>query len=325
LFGKAPATLLDQLATAAAAGGELNAVQKWIEKALDQPVKYPEIIYWLWKGPAKVEGLRLPEDNLLFDELIGTALALGRTLEASAAETREFRQRIRQALGLRGGAKAERLVAATPFDKAVTLKSQLLRLEGFGENVRNDLLNVLRDTHPQLWVKAAAKRLEPWQRDDVLFATAAGVERRTAERDQIVNVDMRENAKRIGEAAALGDLSENSEYKFALEERDLLRARLADINGELSIAEALQPDDVPSDHVGIGSRVVFREKETGETRTVTFLGPFDTDVEAGVYNYKAPFSQKVLGLRIGESGTVTLDGKDLELEVVSIENALRSE
>ena len=48
---------------------------------------------------------------------------------------------------------------------------------------------------------------------------------------------MRANAKAIGEAAAHGDLSENSEYRFALEERDLLRARLAQLQGQSAVGQ----------------------------------------------------------------------------------------
>ena len=43
----------------------------------------------------------------------------------------------------------------------------------------------------------------------------------------------------LGEAASRGDLSENSEYKFAIEERNLLRARLAQLNSEF---EGVQGD-----------------------------------------------------------------------------------
>jgi transcription elongation factor GreA len=322
LIGKAPAGLLDRLAADAIAGGELSGVQKWIEKALDEPVKYPDIIYWLWKGPAVHEGLRLPEDHLLFDEILTTLLALGRTLDASANETRDFRQKMRQALALKSYAKARQCLEATEYGRGITLKTQLNRLEGLGENVRAELINILRDKHPELYLQPVAKRLEPWEQPDVVYATKAGIDKRTAERDEIQNVQMRENAKRIGEAASLGDLSENSEYKFALEERDLLRARLADINNELSIAEAVNVLDVPVDYVGIGSKVTLRQTESGETSQITFLGPFDANVEAGIYNYKAPLSQKILGHRVGDRVVLTIDGIDCEYEITQIESGL---
>jgi transcription elongation GreA/GreB family factor len=134
---------------------------------------------------------------------------------------------------------------------------------------------------------------------------------------------MPENAKRIGEAASHGDLSENSEYKFALEERDFLRARLAQINQDLSLTRQIEPEEVPTDHVGIGSRVRLRKMADGEERVMVLLGPFEADVEQGIFNYRAPACQRVLGSRVGEHVTLTLEGDDHEFEVVAIENALR--
>jgi len=135
-------------------------------------------------------------------------------------------------------------------------------------------------------------------------------------------VTMRENAKRIGEAASLGDLSENSEYKLALEERDLLRARLAQMNNDLSQAQPIEPDDVPVGRVGIGSKVVLRDTDRGENRELSFLGPFDADVDRGIFNYRAPMALKVMGLRVGDQVKLQLDDREIPFEVVSIGNAL---
>jgi transcription elongation factor GreA len=111
---------------------------------------------------------------------------------------------------------------------------------------------------------------------------------------------MRENAKAIGAAAEKGDLSENSEYKFALEERDLLRARQANLQQQLSMARALDPNDVPTDHVSVGSKVWLRHKPTGQMLAFTFLGPLEADIEQHIYNYKAPFAQEMMGRRVGD-------------------------
>src|SRR6185295_11961836 len=92
-------------------------------------------------------------------------------------------------------------------------------------------------------------KIEPWLDESVIFGTQPGMNKREEELNFLVNVKMKENAKAIGDAAAHGDLSENSEYKFALEERDLLRARVAGIQNELNLARLLTPDDVTTDAV----------------------------------------------------------------------------
>ncbi|MFH1745956.1 MAG: GreA/GreB family elongation factor, partial [Planctomycetota bacterium] len=271
--------------------------------------------------PKKTAGLNLPTDVELFRIILDTLSALGATLAPPPEVGRAFRNRVKAALGLRNYAKVTQSISQVSPAAAVTIRRQLDRLEGLGDNAPARMLDVLQDAHPHLWVRRI-ERIEPWADPDVLWATTAGLKKRTDERDELVNVKMAENAKRIGEAAALGDLSENSEYKFALEERDLLRARLAQINRELSLAQTFTEKDVPLEYVGVGSCVKLRARADGAERIMRFLGPFETDVDNGTFNYQAPVSQKLMGLHVGEHATFTIDGQEREFEIMDISNAL---
>lgn len=318
----APAGLLDKLVSGAVAAGHATEVQQVIDAAVGDAPRFPEIICWLWKGPRGVSGLTLPTDDALFIDIVEHLSSLGRSVTADPTVVKNFRHRMRATLALRNFARVQECLQRTSAAAAVTLRRQLERLEGMGQTTQAALVDMLRDVHPQLWA-VKPQRIEPWADATTVWTTADGLRKRTAERDDIVNVQMRDNARRIGEAASHGDLSENSEYKFALEERDLLRARLAKINEELSLARALEVHDVPESKVGIGSRVTLRRTDDRSERVMTFLGPFDTDVERGIFSYQAPFAQKLMGRQAGERVTVTLDGRDVELEIVSAVNALQ--
>ncbi|RMF73233.1 MAG: hypothetical protein D6744_15885, partial [Planctomycetota bacterium] len=259
----------------------------------------------------------------LFHTLIRTLHAIGRALDAKTDAAKAFRQRVKSALQLRDYARARECLANVDEHRAITLRRQIEQIDGLGDNAPARLLAELRELHPALWHKPQV-RLEPWEDPDVLWNTAAGIQKKTEERDHLVNVEMRENAKRIGEAASHGDLSENSEYKFALEERDFLRARLAQMNNELSIAQAIDAAGVPTDRVGIGSRVVLRPVEGGEQRELTILGPFDTDIDRRIYNYRAPICQQLLGKSRGARVTLALDGVESEFEIAEIANGLET-
>ncbi|MBP7745222.1 MAG: GreA/GreB family elongation factor [Phycisphaerae bacterium] len=317
----ATAGLLDKIVAAAVAAGHADVVQTFIDTGLSNPVAHHELLYWLWKGPKQKDQLRLPSDDELFRLILDELSALGRTVTAAPEVVKAFRQRMKTALAIRDYDKARQCLQRASEAAAITLRRQLQRLEGLGENVPAKLLDLLRDVHPQLWV-VQRQQVAPWEDRETLWCTSEGLARRTAERDEIVNVKMPENAKRIGEAASHGDLSENSEYKFALEERDLLRARVAAINDELSRARTLTPHDVPHDQVGIGSRVTVRAVSDGRERVMTFLGPFETDVERGIYSYLAPVSQKLMGRQVGDRVVVTADGADTEWELIGLANAL---
>jgi transcription elongation GreA/GreB family factor len=320
----AAAPMLDRLVGLAREPEVIELVQAHIDTALADPVDHPEIVYWLWKGPKDVGALRFPADDELFALIVQTLSALGRTLNPGAEMTKRFRGRMRTAIALRDYARAGECLRRIASDRAVTLRTQLDRLEGIGDNARLRLLDMLREVHPEVFI-VQRRRFEPWENPDVLWNSAGGIQRKTEERDHLVNVTMHENAKRIGEAASHGDLSENSEYKFALEERDFLRARLAQMNNDLGLADTIEAYRVPTDHVGVGSRVTLRDVADGSTRVMTFLGPFDTDVDSGIYNYKAPVSQQLMGLRVGDRKTLTMDSRECELEVVDVSSGLPAE
>ena len=320
LIEVAPPGVLTPLVELALERGLHDQVQARIDAALADPLDYPALIAWLWSTPRPPEGLRLPATLELFELILDVLAELDRAAAGSNVG-RRFRTLIRPALRSRDYARVREALGQVSAERAVTLKPQLERLGGLGPNIHEKLVGLLRELHPQLW-KVETPQLQPWEDPNVIWATQAGIDRKTAERDEIVNVKMRENAKRIGEAAAHGDLSENSEYKFALEERDLLRARLARVNQELSLARLIEPHQVPTDHVGIGSRVVLRSTADGSTREMTILGPFETDVERGIYNYRAPVAAAVLGKRVGERATLLIDGREVEFEVVEITNGL---
>jgi transcription elongation GreA/GreB family factor len=313
----APAALLDDLAASALEAGRADAIQSFIDSGLADPAHHPELLYWLWKGPKQAAQLRLPPDADLLRLILDTLSSLGRTVTAEKAVVKEFRQRMKAALALRDFDKVRRCLAECSPAAAITVRRQLQRLEGLGQVVQWRLVELMRAAHPQLWLEPVAP-VARWEDEETIWTTAAGIARRTAERDELMNVKMPENAKRIGEAASYGDLSENSEYRFALEERDLLRARLASINDELARARPLEPHDVPLDHAGIGSRVTLRRVADGAETVMTFLGTFDTDVERGVYNYQAPVAKRIMGRRVGERVQLTIDGREVEFEIAAL-------
>jgi transcription elongation GreA/GreB family factor len=317
----APASLLDKLASALVEAGQTGAVQGFIDYGLSDPVRHPELLYWLWKGVTHKDALRVPPEDELLRIILDTLSALGRTILVEPEIVKAFRHRLRAALAARDYHRVRECFARSSEAAAITIRRQLQRVEGLGANAPVQLLNLLHDVHPQLWAVQRAQ-LAPWEDPDTLWCTSAGLARRTAERDELLNVAMPENAKRIGEAARHGDLSENSEYRFALEERDLLRARVARINDELSRARTLAPTDVPTDFVGIGTHVTLHRVPDGAERAITFLGPFETDVEQNIYSYLAPVSQKLMGRRVGERVTVTIDGVDTAYEIAVLANAV---
>ncbi|MDX2197693.1 MAG: GreA/GreB family elongation factor [Phycisphaerae bacterium] len=320
LLPVAPASQLDTISTALIKNDRHAALQAFIDQAYSRVLEFAEANYWLWKGPKIGKSVQAPTQVSLLRRILDTWTDLGRAAGQQTDMVKEFKNKLRSAFALRDYAMLREAIGALDEAAAITVRRQLERIDGLGDMTRMKALEILRDRHPQLWLKKAVN-IAAWEDDRVIWSTQLGIERKVAERENIEHVQMRENAVRIGEAASHGDLSENSEYKFALEERDLLRARFARINEDLSKAQAIDPKGVATDVIGIGTRVTFRRSDTGKTHTMTFFGPFDTDVDRGIFSYQAPVAQKTMGKGLGEKILLALEGEEREYEVAAIENA----
>src|SRR5688500_19105925 len=66
----------------------------------------------------------------------------------------------------------------------------------------------------------------------------------------------------IRKAVELGDLRENSEYKAALERQQFVQARLGQLRQRLSKLSQIDMSQIPSDKVGLGSRVVVEDQQS---------------------------------------------------------------
>ncbi|MCH7813839.1 MAG: GreA/GreB family elongation factor [Planctomycetes bacterium] len=290
-----------------------------IQTMLASPVAHFESLLWLWDGPSNRE--------------IGTGVTpvtiLSRILRALEECRRD--DRVPKAVAKRINTRARAVLAARNYKgfvacldtieggMATALRTHISKLDNLGRVVREDLLSHLNRRFP---LPETRRQVEPWAREDCIFVTATGMARKQEQIEQHVNVKMRKNAQAIGKAAEKGDLSENSEYKFALEERDLLRARLAQMQAQVAQSQVMVADEVPTDHIGVGSRAICRHLETGATVELTFLGPWEADVEQHIYNYKAPLAQALMGLKVGEKVELTLANPPGQHQIEKIENAL---
>lgn len=294
---------------------DLDAV---IEKALGAPLDCFHVLAWRWNGPSHQA---LPDRPLvtLLSRILRAMHEVRRADHLSKEAVKRVVQRARQVLASRKHERYRQCLETIDAPMANALRTQLLRLDNLGRAVRDEMLRLLNEKFPPPDNKP---KLAPWQLEDTLFVTRAGFLRKQNDIDHHVNVTMRENAIAIGAAAERGDLSENSEYKFALEERDLLRARLAQMNSEMAMAKIIDEDSIPVDHVGIGTSVSLKKEDSEEILCLTFIGPWDTDPDAGRYNYQAPMAQKVLGAHIGDEIELELGGQRTKYEVVQLANGL---
>jgi len=318
-----PTAVCDKAASLLIEGGFTHVdFEPIIRRILASPVASNDALLWIWDGPTNEATIAPPAPITLLKSVLDALEECQRDDTIGRLTTRAVSQRSRAVLSARKYERYIRCLEGLEPGVAATLRTQIRRLDNLGRTVHQQLQSHISRLFPPVGTSVDVR---PWERDDVLFVTGEGMIRKQAELDEHVNVKMRDNARAIGEAASLGDLSENAEYKSALEERDLLRSRLALMNDEMALAEVFHAEDVPTDHVGIGSRVVFRRTDDGSPYTLTLVGPWSADLNENRLNYKAPLAQRVLGKIVGDVIVFEHDAATGKYEIVAIENDLEEE
>ncbi len=229
---------------------------------------------------------------------------LGRLLDAiSWEELGGLRTKVREMFD-RTGLVAGWLVKQASVEEARTFLAGLSRHHEL-EPLRRDGL-----------LAAAEMRFKDLRKaeDDTFFVTAAAIERKRAELDDILKVEIPENTKGIALAAAEGDLSENFEYKARRDKQQLLSARAGKLQEELGKARALDPATIDTGEIRPGARVTLGGPKG--KKTVTLLGPWDSKPEAGVYSYLSELGKLLLGKTVGEQATVL--GDEMTIEKIEV-------
>ena len=136
-----------------------------------------------------------------------------------------------------------------------------------------------------------------WE-SDFVFDSSGAIRRRALAIEKLRTVEIPAAAAAVGEAASHGDLSENAEYKAALERRDLLLERMSRWSEEFGRLRPYPAGDLSSSVSSPGTGIGL----SGEDGAVEFLlvGPLEARPEDGRVNYLAPLGSALLGRRKGD-------------------------
>src|SRR6202790_5425482 len=102
--------------------------------------------------------------------------------------------------------------------------------------------------------------------------TREGYEKLKADLDRMQNLEMIEVAKRIADARAMGDLSENAEYHAAREDQGMLQARIDALKDKLARASIIDRSSLPTDTVVFGMRVKIKNLDSQEEEVYELVG-----------------------------------------------------
>ena len=283
-------------------------LEEAIHNLLSHPVAHPEVFIWYFQ---KVVG----KDQVPFShkqgqcEFLETFLILYSVLE-SKPEYRELMKKMYQLLSGKRYLIVRNIIEGTTLEfirEFLLLVSKCRTLSDHDKKIMKSLAEVV---HPSLATKKSRS-----EREQPLWTTEDGLRRTQQRVEHIGTVEIVENAKEIEEARALGDLRENSEYKFALERRSRLQSEMKMLSDQINRARIITPDDVVDGQVSVGTKVNLTNGE-GSTVTYTILGPWEADSERNILSFQSKLAESMIGKEAGD----TVDFKEEVFTITQVQS-----
>ena len=156
--------------------------------------------------------------------------------------------------------------------------------------------------------------------DNVAWLTQDAYDRLQQELEHLMGPARLDIAKRIEEARAEGDLSENGGYHAAKEEQGKQEAR---INQLQQLLQRAKVGEMPQDDGVVEPGMIVEIRFEGDDDVEKFLlgsrelASLDDSVELDVYSLQSPLGSAINGKKVGESASYQApNGNTITVEIV---------
>lgn len=271
-----------------------DALSLKIENLLNNPAKQPELFVWYFQKCLEDHSIPFSDKEGLTQFLESFLLLLSQI--ENLQTYRDLVKKMHLLINENRFVNIRRIIEKTSIEY---LKEFLLLVTKCGSITDHDkkiMQSLAQVVHPSL----GKKEKDNEEVEDIIWSTKEGYQKVQARIQQIGTQEIVENAREIEAARALGDLRENSEYKFALEKRSRLQSELQFLTRQLNKARIILPTDIPKNEVGAGSIVTIQNSK-GVLSSFTLLGPWDADPDNNILSLQSKFAQSMLGHKKGDS------------------------
>lgn len=141
------------------------------------------------------------------------------------------------------------------------------------------------------------------------------------EQSYLQNQARTEVAAEIGAAAALGDRSENAEYKAAKEKQAAIEARLHEVNFRLAHAEVIDNQHlIGTTKICFSAHVTLLDLDNDSQCLYQIVGEDEANLQENKISIKAPLARALLGKNQGDAFVFqSPGGMSREYEIVSVD------
>ena len=129
--------------------------------------------------------------------------------------------------------------------------------------------------------------------------------------------------ERLAEAKAMWDLSENFEYKSAMEDKDFINSRIAEITNLIADVEIVEKekDIKKSDKVvDFGSKVTVSIEDDDKEYQVSIVGTWEIGIEDGLkISFESPLGQAIRGKKVGDTVKMRHEGGRKDVKIIAVD------
>ena len=146
------------------------------------------------------------------------------------------------------------------------------------------------------------------------YFTKEGLQKLKDELHELKTTKNKEIVKLIAEAAAFGDLKENSAYHDARDKMSFLRMRVAELEG--AINEAVIKENDGTNNIQIGSEVTILFD--GDEQKYQIVAPGEANILQNKISYHSPLGQQLLGKKVGQEFDFIGGNKKVKIKILEI-------
>ena len=132
--------------------------------------------------------------------------------------------------------------------------------------------------------------------NETVILTKEGLDKLRSELADLVDVKRPEIAQKIKEAREMGDISENSAYDTAVQEKSYIEGRISEL--EEIIKSAKVSEELPKDTIGVGSKVTVHID--GGEEVFHIVGAPEANPMEKKISHESPLGSSLMGKKIGD-------------------------
>lgn len=148
--------------------------------------------------------------------------------------------------------------------------------------------------------------------------TKEGYMKLQEELDRLKKVERPQALQALNEAAALGDITDNADYRVAKERRDYIENKIKELDDKLARAQIIDPKDINTDRVVFGCTVLLGDLESDKQVRYKIVGADEADIKNGRISINSPVAKALIGKNVGDIVTVVVPSGKKEFEILKI-------